>query len=103
MEKVESTKHIDQIEIENYSLLSNYETIDIYGIHRKSKTSEFIASKNLKEGNIIIEPHEEYERYILTYTPIEKIITDDDQIKLYKGERYKIHFKLNQKMLQIKK
>lgn len=94
LSKLESTKHIDQIEIENNKLLSEYETIDIYAIHRESKKSEFIASKNLKEGNVILEPHEEYEKYLLTYTPIQKIITDDNEIKLYKNERYKIHFKI---------
>lgn len=37
LSKLESTKHIDQIEIENNKLLSEYETIDIYAIHRKVK------------------------------------------------------------------
>lgn len=94
LSKLDSTKHIDQIEIENSKLLSEYEIIDIYGIHRESKKSEFIASKNLKEGNVILEPHEEFEKYLLKYTPIQKIITDDNEIKLYKNERYKIHFKV---------
>lgn len=94
LSQLDSSKHIDQIEIKNDKLLSDYEIIDIYAIHRNSKKSEFIASKNLKEGNVILEPHEEYEKYLMKYTPIEKIIIEDEEITLNKGERYKLHFKV---------
>jgi len=94
LSKVLPNNCIDQIEIENSKLLADLKKVDIYGINRDSQKSEFVATKNLEEGNVIIEPHEEFNKYILVYVPISEINIKKTKINLYQNESYKLQFKV---------
>lgn len=92
--KMENINCIDQIEIENEKILQGLEIIDIYGINEQTDQSEFIATKHLEEGNIIIVPNEEYKKYILVYVPISEISMEENTIDLFQNESLKLKFKV---------
>lgn len=92
--KIENINYIDQIEIENEKIFQGIEIIDIYGINKNTNQSEFIATKHLEEGNIIIVPNEEYKKYILVYIPITEISIEENPINLFQNESLKLKFKV---------
>lgn len=92
--KMENINCIDQIEIENEKILQGLEIIDIYGINEQTDQSEFITTKHLEEGNIIIVPNEEYKKYILVYVPISEISMEENTIDLFQNESLKLKFKV---------
>lgn len=91
---MENINYIDQIEIENEKTLQGLEIIDLYGINKQTNKSEFIATKHLEEGNIIIVPNEEYKKYILVYVPISEISIEENTLNLFQNESLKLKFKV---------